>query len=427
MLIVSACTAATALIMEPIFDKLFAEKQASLIPTVMAIFFAVFALRGIASYFQTSLLTTISLSAIHKMQMQMYETLLRSDIKYLHNEGTAKQTTRFTSDVLRLRQGMEQVVIGGKDIFSVVGLIGAMFYTNWQLSLSAFIFFPLIIFPIQKIGRRLRKVSKQGQIETGQMNTILDDALKNLKQAQAYNRQDFELSRGESTFSRMRQLVFKAARTRALNNPIQDSLSGFIMALTIGWGAFMVFEDKLTQGQFVAFITAASLAYQPVRSLSNLWASVQEGLAAAERIFSVIDYKPAIVSPSNPVELKNVKGDVKFNNVSFSYSSDDLILDQINIHAAAGETVALVGPSGAGKSTILNLVPRFYDTCEGEILLDGHDVKKLALKDLRDQIGLVSQETGLFNDTILNNILYGNPNASRQEVENAAQAASAHD
>ncbi|WP_420549833.1 ABC transporter ATP-binding protein [Curvivirga sp.] len=424
----AASTSGSALLMEPIFDELFGNKRQELIPFIMAAFAGVFVIRGIASYAQSHFLTSASLSCIHQMQKNMLSSILKSDLQFLHNQGTARQLSKFTSDVVTLRQGIEQVMIGGKDIFTVIGLIGAMFYSNWFLAIFAFIFFPAVLLPVQKVGKRLRKISRQNQQEVAEITSILDDSFKNLRQVKAYTREGFEKDRGETVFLRSKKLFYKAILTRVLATSIVDSMAGILIAVVIGIGAYMVFIQELTQGEFMAFISAALLAYQPVRSLTNLWSSIQVGMGAAERIFEVIDHDPSIIDSPDAKVLTTREGDIELCDVDFSYSSEDeSILSKLSLTAKSGQTIALVGPSGAGKSTVLNLIPRFYDAQSGQVLVHGQDVKKLTLQSLRDKLGLVSQETGLFNDTIKNNILYGKPDASDDELFEAAKAASAHD
>lgn len=424
----AASTSGSALLMEPIFDELFGNKREELIPAIMAAFAGVFIIRSIASYAQSHFLTSASLSCIHEMQKDMLSSILKSDLQFLHNQGTARQLSKFTSDVVTLRQGIEQVMIGGKDIFTVVGLIGAMFYSNWFLAIFAFFFFPAVLIPVQKIGKRLRKVSRQNQKEIAEITSILDDTFKNLRQVKAYTREESEKGRGETVFLRSKVLFYKAILTRVLATSIVDAMAGILIAIVIGIGAYMVFINELTQGEFMAFISAALLAYQPVRSLTNLWSSIQVGLGAAERIFEVINHEPTIIDAADAKELTTREGDVVLRDVNFSYTAnDEKILSKLNVTAKSGQTIALVGPSGAGKSTILNLIPRFYDVQAGEVLIHGQNIKELSLKSLRSKLGLVSQETGLFNDTIKNNILYGKPDATDEEVFEAAKSASAHD
>ncbi len=428
MVIVGLSTGATAYLLEPTLDEIFINKRKDLIWFIMVSYSLVFMVKGTASFIQTILLSKVSLNCVRMMQEEMYESLLISDLQFMHNEGTAKQLSRFTTDVIKLRQGMEQVLTGGKDTFTIIALIGLMFYTNWQLSIAAFIFFPLAIFPIKRIGKRLRKVSKENQQEIAQMTSVLDDSLKNLRQSKAYNQQDYELKRGIKVFDKSLLLFYKAIRTRALSAPILDSLNGITMAIVIGWGGFIIIRGDMSVGAFMTFFAAAGLAYQPVRSLSNLWASVQEAMAAAERIFYIIDTKPEISDKPDAEILTSHDGNVSINNVSFAYNKgEEQILTNLNIEASSGQTVALVGPSGAGKSTVLNLIPRFYDVSKGSVSIDGHDIRDVTLHSLRDKLGLVSQETGLFNDTIRANILYGRPDAPEDDVIRAAKSASAHD
>lgn len=384
--------------------------------------------RGSANFAQATLMQSVGLNTIRMMQGQMFAALQRAEIQFLQDQGTARQLSRFSNDVHYLRVAVTKVfTTAGRDIMVAGVLIGQMFYINWQMAVVAFVFFPLSVYPIVKIGRRLRRVSTNTQQEFGQMTSVLDDSLKGARQVRAYRMHAYEQERADAAFSRMYRLMLKASIVRSLTYPLMDTLAGLALAGILIWGGYQILDGVMTVGQFMAFFIAVISAYQPMRSLANMNASLQEGLAAAQRVFGIIDHKPLIADKPGAVPLKAGLGAVTLRAVSFAYGETDPVLHGVDMEIPAGKTVALVGPSGAGKTTVLNLIPRFYDVTGGSIEIDGQDVRNVTLDSLLDQIGLVSQETALFNDTIRANIAYGRLGADEADIIEAAKGAAAHD
>ena len=428
MTIVGAASGGVVYLVEKTLDDALIQGSETMIWFVAVGFFVVALVRGVANFAQTTLMHSVGLRIIERMQSQMFRALQRADIQYLHDEGTARQLSRFSNDVHFLRDAISKVFTSaGRDSIVVIVLVGQMFYLNWQMAIVAFVFFPLSVMPIIRIGRRLRRVSANTQTEFGQMTSVLDDSLKGARQVRAYRMQAYEQARADSAFAAMYKLIFKAAVVRSLTYPIMDGLSGGALAAILVWGGYQILEGAMTVGQFMAFFMAVITAYQPMRSIANLNAALQEGLAAAQRIFSVIDHEPTIQDKPDAKGLRPHDGRVALKQVEFAYSSGEPVLRGVDIEIPAGETVALVGPSGAGKSTVLNLIPRFYDVAAGSVEIDGQDVREVTLDSLLAQIGLVSQETTLFNDTIRANIAYGRIDAPEEEIVEAAKSAAAHD
>ncbi|MEQ8602982.1 MAG: ABC transporter ATP-binding protein [Marivibrio sp.] len=428
MAIVGAASGGIVYLVERTLDDALIQGDEAMIWFVAAGFLSVAVIRGTANFGQTTLMHSVGLRIIERMQSQMFRSLQRADIQYLHDEGTARQLSRFSNDVHFLRDAISKVFTSaGRDMIVVVVLVGQMFYLNWQMAIVAFVFFPLSVMPIIRIGRRLRRVSAHTQTEFGQMTSVLDDSLKGARQVRAYRMQEYEQQRADGAFAAMYKLIFKAAVVRSLTYPIMDGLSGGALAAILVWGGYQIMEGAMTVGQFMAFFMAVITAYQPMRSLANLNAALQEGLAAAQRIFAIIDHEPQIQDKPNAKTLVPQDGRVSLKSVEFSYSSGDPVLRGVDIEIPAGETVALVGPSGAGKSTVLNLIPRFYDVSAGSVEIDGQDVRDVTLDSLLAQIGLVSQETTLFNDTVRANIAYGRIDAREEDVIDAAKGAAAHE
>jgi len=325
-----------------------------------------------------------------------------------------------------LRSAAANVLVAiGKDTVTVVFLAALMFYEDWVLALVSFFAFPLAIRPITSIGRRMRRVSASTQVETGLVTTLLNQTFQGARHVKAYSMEAYEQQRAGILFERLFRLVDRANRTRARASPMMEALGGAAVAVVILYGGYQVIEGARTTGAFFTFIAALLLAYQPVKSLANLNASLQEGLAAAERLFEVLDIEPAIRDRDGALPLRLAGGEIVLTDVRFGYQPHAVALDGVSLTVPAGSTVALVGRSGAGKSTVLNLIPRFYDVSAGTITIDGQDVQDVTLASLRGALALVAQEASLFDDTVRANIAYGRFGASQEEIEAAAAAAGA--
>ncbi|MDP4796821.1 MAG: ATP-binding cassette domain-containing protein, partial [Rhodospirillales bacterium] len=302
------------------------------------------------------------------------------------------------------------------------------FVQDWRLASMAFFIFPVAIYPIVRLGKRMRKVTANTQEETGLFTAILDQSFQGIRVVKAYGMEAYEGTRVSSLVERIFKLNIKSARIRALSSPIMETLGGIAVAIVIVYGGFRVIHQNLDPGSFFSFITALLLAYEPMKRLANLNASLQEGLAGAQRMFDLLDMQSGIQERPGAKALGvPVRGNIQLSDVGFSYVTGQPALRGVSMSIPSGKTVALVGPSGAGKSTILNLIPRFYDIDAGTITIDGTDVRDVTLESLYANISLVSQEVMLFDDTVRANIAYGRPGASEADIEDAAQHAAALD
>ncbi|MEM7071427.1 MAG: ABC transporter transmembrane domain-containing protein [Pseudomonadota bacterium] len=434
MIIVGSTTAILIKLIEPTLDLALIKKDFDLIMWLALIFLVVSFIRGSANYIQTILLSKIGLKVILKIKIQMFSALTKMDLIDIHDQGTAHHLARFSSDVNVLRVGLTKAFTGiGRDCSILIFMIVTMFTLNWQMALGAFLFFPSSVWPVIKIGRRMRKVTYNTQNEMAQMTATLDDSLKGTRQVRAYNLQMREHRRVTKHFIKIFRLTLKQTMIRTLTHPIMDTLSGATIAAMLLWGGYLILQNNLTVGQFMAFFIAVGAAYQPARSLANINSTIQESLAAAQRIFSLIDKKPSIYSPPKSPELKIKKGEIIFKNVNFSYSGSSVdssqkpLFENLNIQFDGCKKTALVGMSGGGKSTILNLIPRFFDINDGQILIDGQDIKNVHIKSLRNHIALVSQENTLFDMSIEDNIACAKLNADLSEIIGVAKRAYAHD
>jgi subfamily B ATP-binding cassette protein MsbA len=422
----AASTALRAWLMQPVLDRIFVARDGSLLWLLAGGAFALAAVKGLSDYGCAVQMTRVGQRIIADVQKALFARLMRADLAYFHAHPTGTLISRFTSDAVLLRGAAANVLGGmGKDAVTVAFLIAVMFYQDWLLGLVSFFVFPLAIHPIVGIGRRIRRVAANTQAEIGQLTTLLSQTFQGARHIKAYGMEAYEERRAAGLFERLFALIVRAGRTRSRASPMMEALGGAAIAVVILYGGHQVITGARTPGALFSFITALLLAYQPLKNLANLNASLQEGLAAAERIFEVLDIEPTIRDKPGAKPLRVAGGEILFERVCFGYTPGTVALDGVSMTVPAGRTVALVGPSGAGKSTILNLIPRFFDVGEGSIAIDGQDIRSVTLASLRGAIALVAQEVSLFDDTVRANIAYGRFGASTAEVEAAARAAAA--
>jgi ATP-binding cassette, subfamily B, bacterial MsbA len=421
-------TAGRAWLMEPVLDRIFVAREGSLLLLIAGSALALALVKGLADYGDAVLMTRVGQRVIADVQLALFARLMRADLAYFYAHSSGTLISRFTSDAALLR-GAAANVLGaiGKDAVTVVFLVGVMFYQDWLLALISFFVFPLAIRPIVAIGRRIRRVTASAQAEIGQFTTLLSQTFQGARHVKAYGMEEYEERRAAGLIERLFSLIDRGTRTRSRASPMMETLGGTAIAVVILYGGHQVISGARTPGALFSFITALLLAYQPLKSMANLNASLQEGLAAAQRIFEVLDVEPAIRDLPGARPLRISGGEIRFEDVRFGYVPGTPVIGGLSLTIPAGHTVALVGPSGAGKSTILNLIPRFYDIERGSITIDGQNVREVTIASLREAIALVAQEVSLFDDTVCANIAYGRFGASSAEIEEAARAAAADD
>src|SRR5438552_11078823 len=422
----AASTAARAWLMQPVLDRIFVGRDGSLLWLLAGLALTLAVAKGLCDYGSAVQMIRVGQRIIADVQKALFARLMRADLPYYHAHPTGTLISRFTSDAVLLRGAAANVLGGmGKDAVTVAFLVAVMFYQDWLLGLFAFLIFPLAVHPIVEMGRRIRRVAANTQAEVGQLTTLLSQTFQGARHVKAYGMEAYEERRAAGLFDRLFALIVRAGRTRSRASPMMEALGGAAIAAVILYGGHQVIAGARTPGALFSFITALLLAYQPLKNLANLNASLQEGLAAAERVFEVLDIEPTIRDRTGAKPLCICGGEIRFDSVSFGYASGAVALDNVSLTVPAGRTVALVGPSGAGKSTILNLIPRFFDVGEGSIAIDGQDVRGVTLASLRGAVALVAQEVSLFDDTVRANIAYGRFGASEAEIQAAAQAAGA--
>ena len=426
--LVAATTAANAWLMQPMLDRVFVAKDERLLLIIPAAVVVLALVKGLANYAQAVLMTTVGQRVVADIQVALFARLMRADLAFFHANPTGTLVSRFTNDAAMLRGAATNVLAGiGKEAVTAAFLVALMVYQDWLLAIIALLAFPLALQPISKVGRRMRRVSADTQAELGQFMTLLDQTFQGARQVKAYGMEAYEATRAGRLIERLFDLVERAARVRSIASPLMETLGGVAVGLVILYGGHQVISGVRTPGTFFSFVTALLLAYQPLKTLAGLNTSLQEGLAAAQRIFTVLDIEPEIREAPDARPLEITGGEIRFEDVRFAYAGGEDALSGVTLTVPAGRTVALVGPSGAGKTTIMNLVPRFYDVTAGAVRIDGSDLRELTLASLRGAIALVSQEISLFDDTVRANIAYGRFGASEAEITAAARAAAADD
>ena len=424
--LMAAATATNAWLMQPMLDRVFVAHDATLLLVIPAVVIVLAFVKGFANYGQTVLMTNVGQRVVGDVQAALFARIMRTDLAFFHANPTGTLISRFTTDAVMLRAAATDILANiGKNAVTALFLGALMFYQDWRLALVAMVVFPIAFRPLISIGRRMRRVSANTQAEVGLFMTLLNQTFQGARHVKAYGMEAYEISRVRQIIRNLVKLVNRAARIRAIASPLMETLGGVAVALVILYGGHQVLIGARTPGTFFSFITALLLAYQPLKTLAGINASLQEGMAAAQRIFDILDAEPTITDAPNARPLAIKGGEIRFDDVQFSYANGANALRGVSLTVPAGKRIALVGSSGAGKSTILNLVPRFYDTTSGSIAIDGQPLRDVALASLRGAIALVSQEITLFDDTIKANIAYGRLGAADAEIVAAAKAAAA--
>lgn len=426
MLVIAGTTSLHAWLVKPALDSVFVEKKQGALYIIPFAVLVVTIIKGFATYFQLLTMNLLSLKITSALRLRIYSHFIKSDISELNKKSSGNMMASILHEVARI-VGMINTAINGfiKQLFTLVGLIGVMFYQSVELSLIAFIGFPLAAYPIYKIGRKLRNLSYKDQDLAGKFNSHMSDTLQYSKLVKSYNCEDFEIKRMGNIIDSVYKMGKKISKMSLIASPFVETLGGIGVAAVIWYGGLQVISGETTPGAFFSFFTAMLMAYRPLKSVSGMNSGVQMGLASLTRIYTMIDELPKIVDKPNAKEIKEIKGDIEFKDVEFSYDEQKTALKGISFKIPAGKTTALVGHSGSGKSTIMSLILRFYDPRSGVITLDKNDIRDLKINSLRKSMSVVNQEVMLFDDTIYENIRYGKEDATEEDIINAAKLAEA--
>lgn len=426
--LLAAATGTYPLVIKHSFDAL-TRGSVDALPIVLVVIVAVAVVRSLLLFFQTVLTNRIVLRLTTDLQGQAFSRLIASDFDRLARDTPGRMVSRLTNDVIYVQQACQAALnSAARDALSILALAVSMLYLDWVMSLIVIAIYPLAVVPIMIIGKRLRKVARSTQGQMGDMTSLLTEKLSGVRLIKTFQLEDYAAKRIHDSFEQLFSLRLKAVRARARLDPLLEALGGVAVAGVIAFAAWRISNGNATLGDFMGFVSALLMAAQPIRSLGNLSSRVQEGLAAAERLYAIFDDEPTIVDrpQARPIEIRGAE--IRFENVSFSYPGidDRSALRDVSLIVPAGGTVAFVGASGSGKSTLVNLVPRLFDVTAGRILIDGQDIRDVTIASLRGAISMVSQDVTLFDDTIKANIALGRLGASDADVEAAARAAAAH-
>ena len=422
--IVAASTSATAWLLDPAIEKIFINKDQTLIILIPVAIIIAFSAKGVALYFAKLLMINVSEEVKKMIQTDMLKSFIKADTEIIENKHSGKYISNLNFDVNQITRMLADAFLSiFKDSLTLVGLLCVMFIQNWKLSLIAIIMIPLASIIAKVLGKRMSKISTEAQEKSGDLNRYLIDLFKNHKIIKIFQRENFEEIRSEKFVNDLKEKSAKIAAVYIRSAPIMEILTGIMIAILIFYSGKLIISGELAINNFFSFLAAMMLAYQPVKTLTKVNVAIGQGLAAAERILPIIDIKNEINLNKHEEKLNITEGNIVFNNVNFTYKSnlENKVLQNVTAKFAGGKMTALVGLSGSGKSTLLNMIPRIYSPTSGNIQLDVQDISKFNLVSLRNQISIVDQNTTLFDDTVLNNIKYARPNASNEDIYEAAR------
>ena len=427
---VAGSTASIAWLLDPAIKKIFIDKDQTLIFIIPLAIILAFSTKGASLYMAKTILIRVGQEITKTLQFQVMKSIIQADSQIVDKKHSGKFISHLTFDVGMITTLVSTVILNiTKDTFTLIGLLGVMFYQNWRLALFAIIMIPLASFAARSLGKRMGKVTTEAADRTGLLNSHLLEVFKNHKIIKIFQKENFEFSRTEIFINNLKEKLIKIQTVLVRASPIMETLTGFMIAGLIFYSGKLILKNEIDISSFFSFLAAMMLAYQPVRSLATLNITFSQGFSGAYRILPLIDHEKKIYENEN---LKNIivdKATIEFKSINFSYFEEnkDQVLHKINFKINGGETVALVGHSGAGKSTIMNLIPRFYDPTSGDILIDDQSIYNISLSSLRKNVSLVSQDITLFDDTVLSNISYANFEASKEKIFEACKFSSAKD
>ncbi len=426
MSLVAATNGLTAYIVKPVLDDIFFEKNAAKLYIIPLGVLTLYVAKGVFDYFQAYFMGFVGQKVVTDIRNLLFKSLQKQPLSYFDKTPTGTSISRITNDTMLIQAAVSDAFTAIlKDIFTIIGLVFVVLYRDWKLALIAFIVLPFATYPIISFGRRLRRVSTKTQKAMAGITSFLHETITGQRIVKAFSMEDYENKRFQAENETLFRIILKRYKIRALSSPIMEALGGVAMAVIIWYGGKEVIAGNSTPGNFFSFTAALIMLYEPIKRLNKENHNIQQGLAASQRVFEVIDREPEVRDREGAIKLEKVEGSVSLRNVYFKYD-DKMILKNINLFIEKKEVVAVVGASGVGKSTLINLLPRFYDVTQGSIEIDGKDIRDLSLVTLRQNIALVTQDVILFNDTIGNNISYG-VDLDMKKVEAAAAMAYAHD
>lgn len=426
--LMAATQVSIAYLIKNVIDDIFVKKDEEMLALMPFVVVGIFLVRGIGYLGQEYFIGSVGQRIIRNLRDALYQKIMGLDLSFFQAERTGGLMSRITWDTFIIRDMVSRSVTGlVRDFFTIVGLIGVVFYRDATMALYAVVILPIAYYPVMYFGKKVRKASSASQDAMSDLSAFLQETFSGVKIVKAFCAEAHETEKFKNKTERIFRLELKAVLARSLSSPIMEALAGVGIALVVGYGGFQVIVGKSTPGTFFSFMAAVLMLYDPVKKLSYTNNSIQEGLAATDRIFDLLETGARVKEKADAVVLAPGPHSVSFRDVGFSYDTGEKVLSGISLDVNPGEVTALVGASGGGKTTLVNLIPRFFDVTEGRVTIDGCDVRDFTLKSLRRRMAVVTQEPILFNDTVARNIAYGRPDASREDIEAAAKAAFAHD
>ena len=422
--LVALSTSATAWLLDPAIEKIFINKDQTLIFLIPLAIIIAFSAKGISLYCAKLIMINVSEEVKKILQTDMLKSFIKADTEIIESKHSGKYLSNLNFDVHQITRMLSESFLSiFKDGLTLIGLLCVMFVQNWKLSLIAIIMIPLASITAKILGKRMNKISTEAQEKSGDLNRYLIDLFKNHKIIKIFQRENFEERRSETFVNDFKEKSAKIAAVYIRSTPIMEMLTGIMIAILIFYSGRLIISGELAINNFFSFLAAMMLAYQPVKTLAKVNIAISQGFAAAKRILPIIDIKNEINLNENKKKFNILVGNIIFDNVNFHYKSnpDNKVLENVNVNFAGGKMTALVGHSGSGKSTLLNMIPRIYAPTAGSIYLDDQDISQFNLASLRSQISIVDQNTTLFDDTVLNNIKYARPEASNEEIYEAAK------
>ena len=427
-IIAAGGTAYLPFVIKDMVDQVLSEKNTTMLNWIVLSIIVVFVIRGIAYYGQSYLMNYVGQRVIIDIRKAVFEKLQRLSMSFYDKHKTGTIMSYVTNDVSALQSAMvDNVVEMITETVILVASIVMMIYLDWKLFLVTFATFPVVLFFIDSFGKRIRKSGSRIQEAAADITSVLQEVASSPRVIKSFVREGYEVERFDKENMNNFRANMKYAQLSSTLTPTIEFVAAVGVSIILWYGGNSVINGSITAGSLVAFLTYAVNISNPIKRLSRVIGNIQKALAAAQRVFDVLDLPEVIKNAPDAKALPKVKGDVRFNDVSFAYNENEEVLSHVSFEVKPGEMIAFVGPSGAGKSTVASLLPRFYDATNGSITIDGEDIRKVTLDSLREQVGIVPQETVLFNGSVYDNILYGRLDATREEVEAAAKAANAHD
>jgi len=428
MISVSAFTGAQAYLVKDLLDKIFIEKNTTYLKLMPLVVVVIFFLKGMFYYLYSMLLEFIGQSVIRDFRLSIFNHIHKQSLSFFNDIPTGTLISRIIADVTLLQSAISNALVKSvRDFFTVIILLGVVFFMNWRLAMVTFIVLPLAAYPIVRFGRLFRKISTSTQEETANVTNILHETITGNRIVKAFTKEEYEGNRFKKQIYGLFSLTMKDAKYRCLQHPMMEFIGGFAIAIIIWFGGLEVINGTATPGTFFAFLTALIAAYEPIKGVTRINSTIQQGLAASARVFALLDVEPEIQDKKGAGPLGAFSKKIEFKDLHYQYDNESKVLTDINLTVPAGQALAIVGPSGGGKTTLTNLIPRFLDIKDGAILIDDTDIRDVTVASLREQIAMVTQQTILFNDTVRNNIAYSDQDSPIEDVYKAARAAHAFD